>query len=81
METKFGSKYTGVALEKRRLGGKFMTEFERQKRNFRTTGGQSVFEVEGMDMDVPNSAIYDKDEAIVKLSRYEFCNPFLAFSS
>jgi hypothetical protein len=76
MKAKFGSKYTSVPLEKRRLGGKFMNEFERQKRNFGATGGESYFEIESIDMDAPNSAIYDKDEATVKLSRYECRNPF-----
>jgi len=69
MERKFGSYYTGLPLEKRRLGSKAMVEFERQKRNFRVADGQGSFDIENMDMDAPDSDIFDSEEGTVKLSR------------
>ncbi|KAE9368265.1 actin-like ATPase domain-containing protein [Stipitochalara longipes BDJ] len=76
MEKKFGHHYTSLPLEKRRLGSKAMVEFERQKRNFRAAEGQSSFEIENMDMDAPDSDIFDSDEGIVKLSRSDMQSLF-----
>lgn len=69
MTRRFGGRFTTLAPAMKAPGSKFMRNFETIKKTFGYNDDDSIKEVEGLDMDSPASAFWDKDFKAVRLTQ------------